>query len=105
MLDIEAALHGHHFPDVVIDVGAPEFPLCWRRASTFCKAPLKNCTSRIFSASSCLTCCSSSCRLISSGRLWGLGLPRLLSGCRGFFLQRYSCTRCTPRRLAKTPMG
>ena len=40
-LDTQAALHRHHFPDLVVDAVAPESLLLWRRASTFCKAPLK----------------------------------------------------------------
>src|SRR6202022_336732 len=45
LLDTQAALHGHHFPDLVVDAVPPEFPLLWRRASIFCKAPLKKSTS------------------------------------------------------------
>src|SRR6185369_13309127 len=47
----QAALQRHHFPDLVVDAFAPEPPLCWRRASIFCKAPLKKSSSSVFSAS------------------------------------------------------
>jgi hypothetical protein len=47
----QAALQRHHFPDLVVDAFAPEPPLCCRRASIFCKAPLKKSSSRVFSAS------------------------------------------------------
>ncbi len=40
-LDTHAALHRHHLPDLVGDAFSPELPFRWRRASTFCKAPLK----------------------------------------------------------------
>src|ERR1700751_1345720 len=50
-LDTQAALPRHHFPDLVVDVVSPELLLRWRRASTFCKAPLKKSTSIVFSAS------------------------------------------------------
>jgi hypothetical protein len=33
------------------DAFSPEIPLCWRRAPTFCKAPLKKSTSTVLSAS------------------------------------------------------
>jgi NAD(P)-dependent dehydrogenase (short-subunit alcohol dehydrogenase family) len=51
-LDAETALQRHHFLDLVVDAFAPEDPLCWRRASTFCKAPLKKSTSSVLSTSS-----------------------------------------------------
>src|SRR5215467_12768156 len=50
-LDTQATLHRHHFPDLVIDAVSPEPLLPWRRASIFCKAPLKKSTSRVLSAS------------------------------------------------------
>src|SRR5436853_1505805 len=59
-LDTETALHRHHFPDLLVDAVPPVFSLCWRRAPTFCKAPLKKSTSRVFSASNWFTsrnCC------------------------------------------------
>src|SRR5262249_19015400 len=62
-LDTQAALPRHHFPDLVVDVGSPELLLRWRRASTFCKAPLKKSTSIVFSPTnrfSCRTCWRSS---------------------------------------------
>src|SRR5437879_5523976 len=51
-LDTHAALQRHHFSDLVVDAFSPELPLRWRRASTFCKAPLKKSTSTALSASS-----------------------------------------------------
>ena len=44
-LDTQAALHWHQLPDSVVDAFAPEPLLLRRRASTFCKAPLKKSTS------------------------------------------------------------
>src|SRR5262250_2518634 len=58
-LDTRAALHRHHFLDLVVDAVSPELPLRWRRASTFCKAPLKKSTSTVFSASSRFSWCTS----------------------------------------------
>ena len=49
-LDTQAALHGHHATDVVVDVFSPATLLCWRRASTLCKALLKKSASNAFSA-------------------------------------------------------
>ena len=51
VLDTQAALHRHHFPDLVVDAVPPEPLLPWRRALIFCKAPLKKSTSKVFSAS------------------------------------------------------
>ena len=51
-LDTQAALQKHYFSDLLEDPVSPVSPLFWRRASTFCKAPLKKSTSRVFSASS-----------------------------------------------------
>src|SRR5204862_4574521 len=50
-LDTQAALHGHQLPDSVVDAFSPEPLLLRRRASTFCKAPLKKSTSSAFSPS------------------------------------------------------
>src|SRR5262245_61502973 len=66
----QAALQRHHFPDLVVDAFAPEPPLCWRRASIFCKAPLKKSSSRVFSASRRLSR-SFSLRRFASGELLG----------------------------------
>jgi hypothetical protein len=52
-LDTQAALQKHYFSDLLVDPISPVSPLFWRRASTFCKAPLKKSTSRVFSANSC----------------------------------------------------
>jgi hypothetical protein len=54
-LHSKAALHGHHFPDLLVDAVSPEPVLDWRRASTFCKAPLKKSTSSVFSPSDCFS--------------------------------------------------
>src|SRR5215469_9996489 len=51
-LDARAALQKHYFSDLLVDPISPVSPLFWRRASTFCKAPLKKSTSKVFSASS-----------------------------------------------------
>src|ERR1044072_1961684 len=48
--DTQAALQRHHLPDLVVDAFAPVTSCGWRRASIFCKAPLKKSTSRVFSA-------------------------------------------------------
>src|SRR3974377_801186 len=50
-LDTQAALQKHYFSDLLEDPASPVSPLFWRRASTFCKAPLKKSTSKVFSAS------------------------------------------------------
>jgi hypothetical protein len=41
----------HHLLDFVVDAFSPVIPLFRRRASTFCKAPLKKSSSMLFSAS------------------------------------------------------
>ncbi len=48
-LDTQTALHRHHLPDLVVDAVPPDSLLLWRRASTFCKAPLKKSTSSVLS--------------------------------------------------------
>src|SRR5687768_4608029 len=48
----QPALQAHHFPDLVVDAVSPCALLCFRRAATFCKAPLKKSISRVFSANS-----------------------------------------------------
>jgi hypothetical protein len=50
-LDFQAALHWHHLSDLFVDAVSPEPLLLRRRASTFCKAPLKKSVSSVFSAS------------------------------------------------------
>src|SRR2546423_7592735 len=47
----QAALHGHQLSDLLEDTVSPELPLLRRRASTFCKAPLKKSASSVFSPS------------------------------------------------------
>src|SRR6185503_19144783 len=51
VLDPYPALPRHHRSDLGVDARAPDLPLCRRRASTLCKAPLKKSTSKTFSAS------------------------------------------------------
>jgi len=60
-LDTQATLHRHHRPDLLVDAVSPEFVLRWRRASIFCKAPLKKSTSNIRSAKACLSSRISCC--------------------------------------------
>src|SRR3981189_2197063 len=50
-LDAQAAFQRHHFLDFVVDASSPLMPLFWRRASTFCKAPLKKSSSNVLSTS------------------------------------------------------
>jgi hypothetical protein len=50
-LDTQVALHGRHFPDLVVNAVSPEPPLLSRRASMFCKAPLKKPASNVFASS------------------------------------------------------
>ena len=50
-LDTQAALHRHYFADLLEDAVSPDLLPLRRRASTFCKAPLKKSTSSVFSAS------------------------------------------------------
>jgi hypothetical protein len=52
-LDTQAALQKHYFSDLLVDSVSPVSSLRRRRASIFCKAPLKKSTSRVFSAKSC----------------------------------------------------
>ena len=47
----KGALQRRHRLDFVVDAFSPVMPLFWRRASTFCKAPLKRSSSSAFSAS------------------------------------------------------
>src|SRR6266849_1269127 len=64
----QAALHRHHFSDLVVDAFAPVLPLPWRRASILCKAPCKKSTSSTLSASArfsrctCFVSAASRCR-------------------------------------------
>src|SRR5678815_5252931 len=74
----QAALQRHHFPDLVVDAFAPEPSLCCRRASIFCKAPLKKSSSRVFSASTRLSWLTS-LRRVASREFCG-GSHSLLSG-------------------------
>src|SRR5918995_1405997 len=76
-LDAEAALQRHHFLDLVVDAFAPEPSVCWRRASTFCKAPLKKSSSKVFSASTRLSWLTS-LRKVDSREFCGGG-PSLFS--------------------------
>src|SRR6185369_12830033 len=46
----QTALQRHHSPDLVVDAFAPVTSCSWRRASIFCKAPLKKSISKVFSA-------------------------------------------------------
>ena len=50
LLDPQPALPRHHDSDLIIDARAPALPVRWRRASTLCKAPLKQSTSGTFAA-------------------------------------------------------
>src|SRR5918997_3427329 len=77
--DTHAALQGHHSPDLVVDAFAPEPPLCWRRASTFCKAPLKKSSSKVFSASTRLSSLTS-LRKVDSREFCGGGHSLLFGG-------------------------
>src|SRR5260370_25391026 len=43
--DTQAALQKHYFSDLLVHAVSPVPPRFWRRASIFCKAPLKKCTS------------------------------------------------------------
>src|SRR5215469_16535266 len=71
-LDTQFALHRHQLPDLVVDAVSPAGLLRWRRASTFCKAPLKKSASSVLSATNrfnCATCSRSSRSLPFSGGL------------------------------------
>jgi hypothetical protein len=46
-LDTQAALQKYYFSDLLVDAVSPVSSRFWRRASTFCKAPLKKSTSRV----------------------------------------------------------
>src|SRR4029077_16850718 len=50
-IPLDHSLHRHYVPDLVVDAFWPELSFRWRRASTFCKAPLKKSTSSVLSAS------------------------------------------------------
>jgi len=54
-LDTQVALQKRYFLDLLVDPISPVSSLRRRRASTFCKAPLKKSTSSVFSASSRLS--------------------------------------------------
>jgi hypothetical protein len=71
-LGVQVALQRHHFLNLDVDAFPPLIPLYRRRASTFCKAPLKKSNSSVFSASNRFTRLSStrsvdSCGFASSG--------------------------------------
>gem|GEM_PF-6917889 len=51
----QAPLQRRLFAALVVDAFAPEPLLCWRRASIFCKVPLKKSSSRVLWASTCLS--------------------------------------------------
>src|SRR5258708_1597229 len=72
-LDAQFALHRHQLPDLVVDAASPGCLLLWRRASTFCKAPLKKSASSALSATSrfsCATCNGGSRSWVFSGTPW-----------------------------------
>src|SRR6185437_12888693 len=52
----QVALHRHQLPDLLVDAVSPGCVLLWRRASTFCKAPLKKSASSVLSATSRFRC-------------------------------------------------
>src|SRR5205823_6503802 len=102
-LDTQAALHRHHLPDLLVDAVTPVFSFFWRRAAILCKAPLKKSTSRIFSASSCLTSRNCCCKLSFSSSL-GVKFSLIASGCHfesNCRRQPYSRSRGTPNSLAR----
>src|SRR6185369_3713180 len=70
----QAALQRHHFPDLVVDAFAPVTSCGWRRASIFCKAPLKKSTSRVFSAKARFSWLTS-CRSLASPEFGGSPSP------------------------------
>src|SRR6185295_5649638 len=93
----QAALQRHHFPDLVVDAFAPEPSFCWRRASTFCKAPLKKSSSRVLSASTRLSWLTS-LRRVDSREFCGGG-HSLLSGGSSWSRQRYNSRRSISNSL------
>src|SRR5438045_2907779 len=102
MLDTQTALQRHHLPDLLVDTVAPEVSLFWRRASIFCKAPLKKSTSRLFCASSCWVCRSCFPRLSFSR---SGGAQASTAECDVIaFRQRYSLSRGRPSSLANALM-
>src|SRR5258706_1428715 len=102
-LDTEVALQRHHFPDVVVDILPPEVLLCRRRASTFCKAPLKKSVSSVLSASARLSrpICFSSSAVRDT-----IGTAFLIATLSGSSCSRhlYSDTRVSPNSLANSVM-
>src|SRR5215472_1381818 len=100
-LDTQFALHRHQLPDLVVDAVSPVCLPRWRRASTFCKAPLKKSASSVLSATSrfnCATCSRSSRSLpFSGGRS-----PSSIASNRSRHL--YNTRRCTPSSSASAPM-
>jgi len=99
-LDTQAALHRHHFPDLVVDALAPESVFCWRRAATFCKAPLKKSTSSPLSASARLSWLFSWRSSASRGSSACLGPPAVTSDWEAGSLtcSRFSIKRSAPAR-------
>src|SRR4029077_7988080 len=63
-------LHRHYVPDLVVDAFSPELSFRWRRASTFCKTPLKKSTSSVLSASNRFNW-GTSLRGVDSREFWG----------------------------------
>src|ERR1700682_522407 len=58
----QTALQRHHFPDLVVDATPP---LCWRRASTLCKARSKKSASSTFSAKAVFNVATSPSRTVT----------------------------------------
>ena len=85
----------HYFSDLLVDAVSPVSPRFWRRASTFCKAPLKKSTSRVFSANSRFSWLTS-LRSVDSRGFSGGGSCR----CQQGPVDRVICTTAADERPA-----
>src|SRR5678815_3563398 len=101
VLDPYPALPRHHRSDLGVDARAPDLPLCRRRASTLCKAPLKKSTSKTFSASTRFRWLISF-RSVASREVAGGSSPR--SSGSSFSRQVYNRHRLTPSSFARSMM-
>src|SRR5262249_5800225 len=100
------ALQGHHLPDLLVGAVPPALALLWRRASIFCKAPLKKSTSNVFSASNCFTSRNCCCKVTFSSSPGVKFSPTAVGFHCGSKRRRhpYSRTRGTPNSSAKAEM-
>src|SRR5258705_11273415 len=83
-------------PNCVVDTFPPEMSLCWRRASSFCKALLKKSTSTVLSASNRFSLLTSLRSLLSREFCADTVPSTSASGGSSRYRQVYSRPRLTP---------